>query len=296
MPGPPEGLTESTKRSIEDSKLGRDKIASALAKAQGEYGVAERDTEGNYGDRGPDGKKKRFASLPSVWEACVPALSKNEIAVICYTYWTIMSVKYDDGMQKKVKKGEEVDLTTDGKGYMQGFVVVELVHMSGQRMSSEMPLLPERQTNKYDKRVRNESQDLAAAKSYWKRQLFQDLAFANIAEDDYDSIDRNSNRGEPEESTQAQQTNKEERAQRDKEKAFEQKKADFIASCNAYHAKYVEANKEELFIKIVNDAGYTSLKGITDEDDMDTIMARLMEAAKQLPEPKEKENDNGKPE
>ena len=50
-------------------------IASALAKAQGEMGVAVKDSANPF-------FKSKYADLASVWEACRAPLAKHEIAVV----------------------------------------------------------------------------------------------------------------------------------------------------------------------------------------------------------------------
>ena len=280
MPGR-QSISERHNRKMEESKesnLGKDKIAAALAQAQGMYGVAEKTELGNFG-------AKKFAPLPNIWEACIPALAANEIAVVSYTYWSIVSAPYDDGVlpPPKVNPPEEPSKQV---GAMQIFIVVSLVHSSGQTMSSEMPLIPERQKNRDGKRIRSEMQDIAASKSFMKRQLFQDLAFANIAEEDHDTLVRPAANGE-----EAQQEQREE-SPVDNSKAAEyaETKEAFISDCTAMNKKFKEAGKESLFIQVVNDAGFSSLKGITKVEDMEKIITSLKEGEeKHLTASEEKE-------
>lgn len=297
MPGL-EGLGDSMKRHIEESKLGKDKIAAALAQAQSMYGVAEKDTKGNFGD-------KKFASLPSVWEACIPALSSNEIAVVSYPYWCILSVPYDDGASQIAIKSDNDDISVEKEaksGFLQLFVVVELVHSSGQKFSAELPIVPERQLNKYNKRIRSEMQDIAAAKSLGKRQLFIDLAFANVAEEDHDSMNRNNdnnnnNDNNDDDGGESQRVP----VDNSKTEQFKETKEAFINDCNGYHAKFKEAGKESEFTRIVSDCGFDTLKGINKVDDMEKIIAALMEGIKKLEKSAEsttesqEEKNNGKP-
>ena len=270
MPGQ-QSINQRYKRKMEESSesnLGKDKIAAALAQAQGMYGVAEKTEQGNFG-------AKKFAPLPNLWEACIPALAANEIAVVAYTYWSIVSAPYDDGVLPTPKK-DPPEEPSKPIGAMQIFIVVSLVHSSGQTLSSEMPLIPERQTNKYDKRVRNEMQDIAASKSFMKRQLFQDLAFANIAEEDHDTLVRPAANGE-----EAQQEQPEQREEPpiDNSKASEyaETKEAFISDCTSMNKKFKEAGKESLFIQVVKEAGFSSLKGITKVEDMEKIITSLKE-------------------
>ena len=269
MPGQ-EGLGDSMKRHIDEAKLGKDKIAAALALAQSTYTIAEKDAKGNFGD-------KKYASLPSVWQACIPSLSKNEIATVSYTYWSIVSVAYDDGSPKA--EGEENEAKAQS-GFMMIFVVVELVHSSGQKFSSELPVVPERQLNKYNKRIRSEMQDISASKSLAKRQLFIDLAFANVAEEDHDSIPRNSDDDSGSNGRQQQ-----DESESPAEDEFKKAKEAFINDCNASHAKFKAAGKESRFMQIVNDEGFESLKGINKVDDMTKIIMALKDAEEKLSEP-----------
>ena len=272
MPGP-EGLSESYKRQLEDAKLGRDQIAKALAQAQGSYTIAEKDAKGNFGD-------KKYASLPSVWEACIPSLSSNNIAVISYTYWSIVSVPYDEGEIENPKdKDPRVKSVVSEKGFMQIFIVVELVHgESGQKFSSELPVIPERQLNRYGKRIRSEMQDISAAKSLAKRQLFIDLAFANVAEEDHDSIPRSQDNGNGNEG----------KSQQSQPQRSEAKEA-FVSDLKTLSAQFKAADKEKEMMGIVNDLGFETLKGITDEDSMAKILIALKEVAEKLPKPKKEE-------
>lgn len=295
MPGL-EGLGESMKRHIEESKLGKDKIASALAQAQSMYGVAEKDAKGNFGD-------KKFASLPSVWEACIPALSTNEISVISYVYWCILSVPYDDGSPPIAIESGGADGPIEREaqsGFLQLFIVVELVHSSGQKFSSELPIVPERQLNKYGKRIRSEMQDISAAKSLGKRQLFIDLAFANVAEEDHDSVLRPSddNGGDGDQRPPVDNGDGGERPPVDNSKAnqFKLTKEAFINDCNGYHSTFKEAGRENEFTRIVSDCGFDTLKGINKVEDMEKIISALMEGIDKMKETTKEEEQEAKEE
>lgn len=56
------------------------KIATALAKAQGEIKNASKDAANEAFKR--EGKASKYATLAAIWDACRPALSKHEIAVV----------------------------------------------------------------------------------------------------------------------------------------------------------------------------------------------------------------------
>lgn len=82
-----------------------DKLAAALAKAQGEIKNALRDTENTF-------FKSSYADLAAVWDACRKPLSDNGLAVIQTTHY-------------------------DGNGLI---LRTTLVHSSGQLVSGEMPV------------------------------------------------------------------------------------------------------------------------------------------------------------
>ena len=269
------GMSEGYKRQMERNSAPRGKIALALAKAQSMYGVASRDADSNFKQKG---KAKKFASFPSVWQATMPALSACEIAVRSYTYWCILDTPYDDGIRRK---GDP-----DGpKGRaMQVFVVVEFVHSSGETFSSEMPCIPERQVSKEGgNRIRAESQDLAAAKTYWKRQLYQDMAFANIAEEDLDTIERNNGENGDEQdhidNTAAEEYNK--------------LRKDYVDSCNSYYKRFEEAGRASEVGKIVKECGFDSMRDPVDENDMSKVIIALKEAADKLPKTNDKPDKGG---
>ena len=259
-----DGTSVGYRRQQSQEAAPRDKIALALAKAQSMYGVAARDADSNFSQKG---KAKKFASFPSIWQATMPALSACEIAVRSYTYWCVLDTPYDDGIRRR---GEE---QASGRA-MQVFVVVEFIHSSGQTMTSEMPCIPERQTAKDSgKRIRAESQDLAAAKTYWKRQLYQDMAFACIAEDDLDTIERDGD-GE------------EERIDNTAAKEYNKLRTDYIDSCNSYYKMFEQAGKAADVGKIIKTCGFDSMKDAIQEDDMSKVIIALKEAASKLPKPK----------
>lgn len=56
------------------------KVAAAMAKAQKEVGKAHKDKENPAFTRGTN--RSMYANLESVWDACVSALSQNELSII----------------------------------------------------------------------------------------------------------------------------------------------------------------------------------------------------------------------
>ena len=253
-----EGLSEGWKRHQHNLDAPRGKIALALAKAQSMYGVAERDAEGYYSKS----SGKKFASFPSVWQATMPALNACEIAVRSYTYWCILDTPY-------IAQAKGNSKNDPPNRAMQIFIVVEFIHSSGEIFSSELPCIPDGQGG------RSTMQDLAASKTFAKRQLYQDMAFANIAEEDLDTIERSGDNGK-----------EEERIDNAAVEAYNKLRTEYNDSCKSYYKKFQEAGKEVEFKNIVKECGFDSLRDAIEEDDMSRVVAALMDAAKKLPKPK----------
>lgn len=107
-----------------------DKLAGALAKAQGKITGALKDSSNPF-------FKSKYADLASCWDACREALSENELAVMQPTMkGNPVTIKWDTTDQET---GEVKNYSVESHELI---IRTMLVHSSGQWVRSDLPLVP----------------------------------------------------------------------------------------------------------------------------------------------------------
>jgi hypothetical protein len=160
---------------MSDTENGLEKLATALAKAQGEIKNAKEDSTNPHFN-------SKYADLASMWDACRDALSKNGL---CVTQFMEVVTHSGDGMQPQ---------TT------QMVLVTRLLHSSGQFIDGRtliQPLVTTRK-DKEDKtisvEVRNDPQGLGSQLTYLRRYALAAIVGIATEDDDAESTTANGER------------------------------------------------------------------------------------------------------